>query len=165
MARFSQVGWFWWAVAVLLADQLAKAVVLARLPEHTSREVLPGCFNLVHVRNRGIAFGLLSDASAPWLNTALIVFSFAAIAFLGWLLVTGRAGHQPGRVGLALMFGGAAGNLTDRLVRGSVVDFVELYVGNFHWPAFNLADSAITVGAVLVGVELFLRSKPERRAP
>lgn len=165
MAGFARAGWFWLAAGVLLADQLAKAAVLARIPEHASREVLRGCFNLVHIRNRGIAFGLLSDVSAPWLNAALMVFSFAAIVFLGWLLVTGRAGYRLGRVGLALMLGGAAGNLVDRLVRGSVIDFIGLYAGDFHWPAFNLADSAITVGAVLVAVELFLRREPERSAP
>ncbi|MCL6565641.1 MAG: signal peptidase II [Acidobacteriia bacterium] len=165
MAGFARAGRFWLAAGVLLADQLAKAAVLARIPEHASREVLRGCFNLVHIRNRGIAFGLLSDVSASWLNAALMVFSFAAIVFLGWLLVTGRAGYRLGRVGLALMLGGAAGNLVDRLVRGSVIDFIDLYAGDFHWPAFNLADSAITVGAVLVAVELFLRREPERSAP
>lgn len=165
MAWLARAGWFWLSAGVLLADQLTKAAVLAHLPEHASREVLRGCFNLVHIRNRGIAFGLLSDAGAPSLNAALMVFSFAAIVFLGWLLVTDRAGHRPGRIGLALMLGGAAGNLLDRLVRGSVIDFIDLYAGDWHWPAFNLADSAITVGAVLVAVELFLRREPERSAP
>ncbi len=154
MTRILRAGWFWLAFGVVVADQLTKSVVLRSTKENYSREIIPGFCNLVHTRNRGIAFGLFSELSSPWMTLALVVFSIAAMGVLGWLLASGRAGHRLSRTGIALILGGAAGNLVDRLLHGSVVDFIELYAGDFHWPAFNLADSAITIGAVLVAIEL-----------
>lgn len=169
MVRLFRSGWFWLASGVLVADQLTKVAVLRNTAEHSSREIIPGFLNLVHTRNRGIAFGLLSDFDSPWMSVALSVFAVVAMGILAWLLATGRAGHRLSRTGIALILGGAAGNLVDRLLHGSVVDFIELYAGNFYWPAFNLADSAITVGAALVVAELlfirrFTHSDTERQS-
>jgi signal peptidase II len=159
MIRLFRCGWFWLATGILVADQLTKAAVLRHTAEHSSREIIPGFFNLVHTRNRGIAFGLLSGSDSPWTSATLSVFAVAAMGVLVWLLATSRVGHHLSRAGIALILGGAAGNLVDRLLHGSVVDFIELYAGNFYWPAFNLADSAITIGAALVVAELLLSGR------
>lgn len=156
MAAVYKAAWFWMAFAVVVADQLSKTAVLRLTPENFSRPVIPGLFNLVHTRNRGVAFGLFSDHNSAWFTAGLVAFAVLAMGVLVWLLTTGRAGHRASRIGLALILGGAAGNLADRLAHGSVVDFLEFFVGSFHWPAFNLADSAITIGAGLVILELIL---------
>ncbi|MBI1737984.1 MAG: signal peptidase II, partial [Acidobacteria bacterium] len=90
------------------------------------------------------------DSDSPWLRAALIVFALAAVALFAWLLSTGRAGTGAMRWGFALVLAGAAGNLIDRALYGSVLDFVDVYAGPWHWPAFNVADSAITIGAALI---------------
>jgi signal peptidase II len=102
-----------------------------------------------------MAFGLLADSQGRWVSLALMMMSAAVIFLLAWLLLAGRVPTTLSQAGLALLAGGAAGNLLDRLLHGSVTDFVELHVGRFYWPAFNLADSAITVGAILMVIDLF----------
>ena len=104
----------------------------------------------VHSRNPGIAFGVLSDSPSPWTRVLLITGSVIVIAALGWLFVAGHTGGRMTAAGLALLLGGAAGNVTDRIVRGAVTDFFELWFGSYHYPAFNVADSAIAIGAALV---------------
>jgi signal peptidase II len=107
-----------------------------------------------------VAFSFLADVETPWLTPLLIAFSLAVMAGLVWLLASGRAGGTRARAGLALILGGAAGNLIDRLAHGSVIDFLDFYVGQRHWPAFNVADSCIVIGAGLVILELlFERSE------
>ncbi len=123
-------------------------------PEYYRRPLIPGLVTLVNSRNPGIAFGLFADHDSKWLATLLIVVTFGVIALLGWLLATGRAGGRLSETGLALILGGALGNLVDRVLFGRVTDFIELQLGRFRWPAFNLADSAITIGAVLIAWEL-----------
>ncbi len=146
--------WFWLSLAILVVDRATKAAIEAYTTENYHRNVVPGLITLVHSRNPGIAFGLLSDASSKWLTALLVGGSVVVIGMLAWLLVTGHAGRRNGQAGLALILGGAAGNLIDRLLRGGVTDFFEVQLRGYHWPAFNFADSAITVGAVLVVVEL-----------
>ena len=118
---------------------------------------LTGFFNMVLVYNKGAAFSFLSDA-AGWQTPALIVFALVAIGIVGTFIV-----RSPGRrllcTGLALILGGALGNLIDRLRYGSVVDFLDFHAQGWHWPAFNVADSAITVGAVLLILEGFSGDK------
>src|SRR5258708_31396752 len=139
--------WFALAAAVVLADQVTKAIVLGRFALGERLEVT-GFFNMVLVYNKGAAFSFLSDA-AGWQTPALIVFALAAIALVGTFIV-----RSPGRrllcTGLALILGGALGNLIDRLRFGQVVDFLDFHAAGWHWPAFNVADSAITVGAALL---------------
>ncbi|SRR5712692_491598 len=152
--------WLGLSLGVLAADQTTKLAVERATEYGWSRTIIPGFFELVHTRNRGIAFGLLSDANAPWLQGMLILFSVAAAGIMAWLLLSGRAGGSRTSAGLALILGGALGNMLDRAVHGSVVDFILLYFRSFHWPAFNLADSAIVIGAGLVLLDL-LRSRHE----
>ena len=140
-------AWFGASAAIVLADQLTKWLVLARFApgeriEHT------GFFNLVLVFNKGAAFSFLADAPG-WQTPVLVAFAAAAAIVVSVLLL-----RSPGRAlfcaGLALILGGAVGNVIDRLRFGQVVDFLDLHAGGWHWPAFNVADSAITVGAVLL---------------
>jgi signal peptidase II len=145
-------------LGALVADQVSKYAVEKFTPAGTIRAVIPGLLNLVHTTNSGVAFGLFANSERPWIPALLIVFSLIVIAILGWLLATGQAGGKLGQCGLALILGGAAGNILDRLLRHSVTDFIDFYVGSHHWYTFNIADSAIVAGAGLVLLEL-LRSK------
>ena len=153
--------WFALAAAVVLADQLTKAIVLGRFALGERLE-LTGFFNMVLVYNKGAAFSFLSDA-AGWQTPALIVFALVAIGIVGTFIV-----RSPGRrllcTGLALILGGALGNLIDRLRFGSVVDFLDFHAQGWHWPAFNVADSAITLGAALIILEGFLHHEGRARA-
>ncbi|GBC78969.1 Lipoprotein signal peptidase [bacterium HR09] len=146
------------AGAVVALDQLSKLWLVASLPYGTQKTVVPGFFDLVHTRNRGVAFGLFSQAG-PWSQAVLLVLVVALVGFVAWQLFLQR--HRwAARVGLSLIFGGALGNLADRLLRGEVVDFLDFYLSwggrSYHWPAFNVADASITLGALwLLAFELF----------
>jgi signal peptidase II len=142
-------------LAVLAADQLTKFVVERFTYVGSLRVLVPGLVNLVHTSNPGVAFGLLADPEIPWLAPLLILFSVGVMVLLLWLLATGRAGGWLAQCGLALILGGAAGNVLDRVLRRSVTDFIDFHLGHYHWYTFNLADSAIVTGAALVVLELF----------
>jgi len=154
--------WFALAAAVVASDQVSKVMVLSRFALGERREV-NGFFNMVLVYNKGAAFSFLSDAPG-WQTPLLISFALVAIAIVGTLLV-----RSPGRrllcTGFAFILGGALGNLIDRLRYGQVVDFLDFHAAGWHWPAFNVADSAITLGAVLLVVEGFLHHERRARAP
>jgi len=139
---------------VLLLDQATKAVIVARFSGYTVVPVIPGFFRLVRVENTGMAFGLFSDSSSPlafWLLTLVSATVLGVVAFLLWKDSTSSS---LGGLALAVILGGAAGNVVDRLARGKVIDFLDFYIGRHHWPAFNLADSAIVIGAVLLLLDL-----------
>ena len=144
--------WFALAALVIALDVATKALVLAWLAPATRIEVT-GFFNLVLVTNRGAAFSFLSNASGwqMWFFAAIAVFASAVII----ALLLRQDGGRVYRAALALVLGGAVGNLIDRLRWGHVVDFLDLHAFGWHWPAFNVADSAITVGAVLLIVDSF----------
>jgi len=157
MAHSSRTGWHvlgFLALGVLALDQASKFAVEKYTSIGSLRVLVPGVLNLVHASNPGVAFGLLADSPTPWLSSVLILFSLGVIVLLSWLLATGRAGGWLGQFGLALILGGAAGNVFDRLLRHSVTDFIDFHLGSHHWYTFNLADSAIVVGASLVVSEL-----------
>ena len=154
-----RIAWLWLTLAVAFADRLTKAVFEVYTHEGYRRELAHDFLYLVHSRNPGIAFGLLSDSASPWLTVVLVTGSILVIGVLAWLLVAGHGGGRLAHAGLALILGGAAGNLTDRVLHGGVTDFVEVLIGSYHWPAFNLADSAITIGAGLVILELLFHSR------
>jgi len=161
MAGSRSARWFWLSLLTLVADRATKLAIEAYTPTGFHRIIVPGLITLVHTHNPGIAFGLFADIRSKWLAALLIASSACVIALFSWLLATGRAGGRQGPAGLALILGGAAGNLIDRLTRGSVIDFFEVGLGRYHWPAFNVADSAITIGAALVVLELlFIRQRP-----
>ncbi|HVN77152.1 MAG TPA: signal peptidase II [Thermoanaerobaculaceae bacterium] len=157
----------WIAAAVALADQLTKLWIVRTRPFGSESEVIPGVFRLVHTRNRGIAFGLFG-ASGSIVQLALLIGVAAIVAFIAWQL-SKSGGDGLEAWGLALVLGGAVGNIIDRVVRGEVVDFLDFYVRlggrEHHWFAFNVADSAISVGACLVVLGEVISQVRSKRAP
>ncbi len=143
------------SLGALAADQLSKHAVERYTAPGSLRVLVPGLLNLVHTTNPGVAFGLFADSENPWRGPLLIVFSVAVIGMLVWLLATGRAGGRAGECGIALILGGAVGNVLDRFLHHSVTDFIDFHIGAHHWYTFNVADSAIVIGAALVVLELF----------
>ncbi len=142
------------SLPVVALDHLTKYAIEHGTPEDWVYRVIPGFFDLVHRHNRGVAFSMFADHESPWMSNVLIAFAILVIGVLVWMLSTAHAGGKWSRAGLSLILGGATGNVIDRIVRGSVVDFADFYAGAYHWPAFNVADSAITIGACLVIFEL-----------
>jgi signal peptidase II len=165
MVSASRSGWplAFLAVAVLAADQASKYAVAKFTAIGSIRILIPGLLNLVHTSNPGVAFGMFSDSETPWRAPLLVAFSLAVMGFIVWLLATGRAGGWLGRYGMAFILGGAAGNLFDRVLRRSVTDFVDFHLGSYHWYTFNLADSAIVIGAALVILELLRDARQPSR--
>lgn len=151
------------AMAVIALDQVTKLAVIGALRLHDSVAVIPGFFNLVHVRNRGIAFGLLSQLGATWGSVLVSATTVAAVILLILWLSRLRAGDDRTAFGLSLIIGGAVGNLIDRVRLGEVVDFLDFYAGSFHWPAFNVADSAVTVGTFWVVLSMLSQSPAEAK--
>ena len=137
------------AVAVAIVDQLTKLWIMTTFALHEQQNIIPGVFNLVYVTNTGAAFGFLAGS-----KNLLRQSFFVAVAIIALIVIVFAYGHlkRQGRIfvyALGLIAGGAVGNLIDRLRFGSVVDFLDFYLGSYHWPAFNVADSAITVGVAL----------------
>ena len=142
--------WLALALAIALLDQATKFWVESVF-QRGERLPVTGFFNLVLVYNTGAAFSFLSDAPG-WQRWALIAVSLVAVVFIGSLLAR-ESTRGWFRIALVLILGGALGNLWDRIVAGEVVDFLDFYIANWHWPAFNLADSAITVGATILVID------------
>lgn len=158
MAGARSVAWGWLVVVivlVLIADQAAKHAIEKYTTIDYFHVVIPGLLNLIHTHNPGVAFSMFANAHSPAVRFLLVIFSVGVIVFLFWLLATDRAGSKMGQIGMALIIGGAVGNVVDRLTRPGVTDFIDLHVGSHHWPTFNVADSAIVAGAALVLLELF----------
>jgi signal peptidase II len=151
------------SLLVVFADQAAKWVVARNISLHDSLVVIPGLFRITHVQNRGAAFGLFSDSPSEWKIAILISFSLVALVVVSALLWKNSHAMSVTGVGLALILGGALGNLWDRLISGHVVDFLDFYVGAYHWPAFNVADSAIVIGALLLVGEILFAKAPEQQ--
>lgn len=156
--------WLWLALAIVAADRATKYAIERLTTEGFRRPIIPNFADLVHSQNPGIAFGLFSESASKWISFLLALSSAAVIILLVWLLLTGRVGRTESQAGIALIAGGAAGNLLDRLLHGGVTDFLELRAGNFRWPAFNLADSAITIGAALIIFEVLAGERHATRA-
>lgn len=148
------------ALFVIVLDRLAKLVVEHRIPLHDGIQVIPGFFRLTHLENRGAAFGLFADSPSPWKIGVLVLFSVIALVVVSALLWKYSHTISITGVGLALILGGAVGNLWDRLTAGHVTDFLLFYVGRYQWPAFNVADSAIVVGATLLVYEIVFTKGP-----
>lgn len=147
--------WFYGlAGAVVILDQATKLLVQRAFRLGESLPVLPGFFNLTYVLNPGAAFGLLAGAAAAFRGPFFIAVSVLAIAVICYYHARYARGRPLSTVGLALILGGALGNLIDRLRVGMVIDFLDFYLGAYHWPAFNVADSGITVGVGLLLVEM-----------
>lgn len=140
--------------AVVILDQITKALVRRDIPLHDSITVLPGILNLVHVRNTGAAFGFLSAVDFPYKSAVVALVATSALIGIALYAARGSSHGRMARIGLALILGGAVGNLIDRLAIGSVVDFVDVVVGGWHFWAFNVADSAITLGVVAMMIDM-----------
>ena len=159
MTKWSARGGDFALVAgVLGVDRLTKWMVQSWMGDSLSFTVIPGFFNLIRTENRGAAFSLMADLEGPLGPTLLLLLSVAAAAVIAvalWRCGAKPYDHPGLRFGLALMLGGALGNLVDRALRGAVTDFVELYAGDFRWPAFNVADAAITIGALAALLDMW----------
>ena len=141
------------ALSVLLLDRITKWAIAQTIPLEDAINIIPGFFRLTHLENTGAAFSLFADSTSPFRTALLIAFSVAALSVISVLLWKDRSVFHSGTLALSLILGGAIGNLWDRLADGKVTDFLDFYIGVHHWPPFNVADSAIVIGAVL----LFLR--------
>jgi signal peptidase II len=148
------------ALIVVLLDRWTKHLVATRLALYERIQIIPGFFRLTHTENTGAAFSLFADSPSHWKTLLLIAFSLLAMVIVSILLWKQTRALTITGIALSLILGGAVGNLWDRLARGRVVDFLLFYVKQYQWPVFNLADSAIVVGASLLVLEiLFGRSK------
>lgn len=151
---------FGWLAFILIADQLTKFIVDQRMPLHHSIPIIDNVFSLTYIRNTGAAFGILSGSAAHFRLPFLLIFSLLAIGFVVTMLRRLPDDETGLITALAFILGGAIGNLIDRLAYGEVIDFLDVYWSNFHWPAFNLADSFITIG-VLMTVYYLIKAKGE----
>ena len=154
MARYSRQVDLWIALAVVVLDQIVKAIVRREIALNESIPVIPGFFDLTRVHNTGTAFGFMNTTDFPFKTVILAAIAVGALAALAMYAATLPASQWLARIGLALILGGAAGNLIDRVTAGYVVDFVDLYWSGWHFWAFNVADAAITVGVALMILDL-----------
>jgi signal peptidase II len=160
----SRLRWLWLTLGIVILDRATKAWFETQTDESWRHEVVRHFIYLVHSRNPGIAFSFFADSHSPWLRILLIGGALIVICALAWLLVAGQGGAVT-CAGLALLLGGATGNVTDRIIHGAVTDFFEVWIGSYRWPAFNVADSAITVGAILLILDLLFSSKESASSP
>ncbi len=144
--------------AVLVLDQFTKYLIETHVRLYSVITVIPGFFNITHVRNRGAAFGILSSTPGIWRSLFFITVTIVAIAVIAWLIW--KTHERLLLVAFALIGGGAVGNLIDRLRYGEVVDFIQWYVKSYYWPSFNIADTAISIGVGLLVLDMLFK-KPQ----
>lgn len=145
--------------SILILDQWTKYVVEQRLPVYQKVEVIHGFFNLTHVRNSGGAFGIFGGEKGGMGGLLFVVVSLLAIGIIIYLFVKTRENEKTLSLSFSLVLSGALGNLVDRLRYGEVVDFLDLHVSTYHWPAFNIADSSICIGIGLLALELLFHDR------
>ena len=143
------------SLGVIVLDQWTKWLVEIHLPHHTIHPVIPGFFNLSHVRNTGVAFGLFASQGMNGGSWLLTLLGLAALTGVGIYFWFASPRERLLLLALSLVVGGASGNLIDRMSSGAVTDFVDIYIGDHHWPSFNVADSAISIGIVLMAIDSF----------
>ena len=154
MARYSRQPDLWIALAVVVLDQVVKAIVRREMALNESIPVIPGFFDLTRVHNTGTAFGFMNATDFPFKTAILACVAIGALVALAMYAATLPVNQWLARSGLALILGGAAGNLIDRITEGYVVDFVDLYWSGWHFWAFNVADASITIGVALMILDL-----------
>jgi signal peptidase II len=152
-------------VSTVLLDQVSKLIVDRTFPLYTSIPVIENFFNLTYIRNKGAAFGMLANSHDTFRLAFLVLFSLVAIGFLITVLRRLPESERALTVALSLILGGAIGNLIDRFLYGEVIDFLDFYWSNFHWPAFNLADSFITIGVTITLYRLLTTKDEDPFAP
>jgi signal peptidase II len=149
------------AAAVFAVDRLTKWIVETRVSFTDTFHVIPGFFDIVRSQNRGVAFGLFSNSTWEWRTALLVAVSVAAIGLVSVMLWNGQRLDRLSQAALALILGGATGNVFDRIVYGQVTDFLDFYIGQYHWYTFNVGDSAIVIGSALLLVHL---ARPREQA-
>jgi len=149
----------WPTLVIVISDQVSKFAVMHHLRLHDSIPVIKGFFNLVLVRNKGMAFGFLNRPNFNFGFYLLVAASIGAVILLLIWFIKLKENDGMTTLALSLILGGAVGNLIDRLRFREVIDFLDFYIGSLHWPAFNVADSAITVGVFLIAINIFFRHK------
>lgn len=149
-----------WVVTILVLDQLTKMIVDRTMALHQSIPIIDGVFSLTYVRNTGAAFGIFSGSHEAFRLPFLILVSVLALGFVVVMLKRLRDEEKGLITALSLIIGGAIGNLVDRILYGEVIDFLDFYWSHYHWPAFNVADSCITIG-VLITLFYLIRAKGE----
>ena len=149
------------AGVIVLLDQITKAAILKGLPLYRSISVVPGFFNITHIRNPGGAFGFLAGQQAGLRNAVFLAVSVAALYLVFYFYKNTPRSYAALSAAFAMIFGGAVGNLIDRIRFGEVVDFLDVYIGKYHWPAFNIADSAISIGIAIFLFHLVLKKLPD----
>jgi signal peptidase II len=159
MIHVSRLRWLILTLVVVFLDRLSKAAIETKTVEGWRHELVHSFIYLVHSKNPGIAFSMFADSSSPWVRWLLVGGSLVVIAVLAWYLVAASGVSARAAAGLALLLGGATGNLTDRILRGGVTDFFEMWFGTYRYPAFNVADSAITIGAILILLDVLFPSR------
>lgn len=156
--------YFFLALLVVLLDRWTKRLVAARIAMYRHIQIIPGFFRLTHTENTGAAFSLFADAPSHWKTALLIGFSVVAMVIVSVLLWRQTRAFTITGLALSLILGGAVGNLWDRVASGRVVDFLLFYIKQYQWPVFNLADSAIVVGAALLVIEILFHKPPEEKS-
>lgn len=149
--------------AVILLDHLTKLLVIHGIPVGDDIPIVPGLFQLSHWENTGAAFSMFASSTSPWRTFGLIAFSVIACIVVCYLLWKHGPALDISSLSLCLILGGALGNLWDRVAKARVTDFLDFYVGDHHWPPFNVADSAIVIGAALLIITILLTPHQERR--
>jgi signal peptidase II len=152
------------AIWILSVDQWTKSTIMEKLPLHQSIKVVEGVFSLTHVRNTGGAFGIFGGARGGLGSVLFLVVSLVAIGCIFVMLVRLKDSDKHLSLSYSLILSGAVGNLIDRVRYGEVVDFLDFYISSFHWPAFNIADSAICVGIGLMALELLLHDHKKKKS-
>ena len=147
-------------LGVLMADQSAKIIISQTVSPYTNIPVIPGFFNLTHIHNRGAIFGFFSRSGSPFVSILLTLASLAALSFVIYYFLKTPSSEKMMKISLSLILGGALGNLVDRIFKGYVVDFADFYVKQWHWPAFNVADASITVGALCL-IFVLIKGRPK----
>ncbi len=142
---------------LVIIDQFTKQAIESLYRVGSNVEIIPGFFNLVHIKNRGAAFGLFGSLESVWVNRSFTAVALIAIGVIAFMYRSLPDEDKISRISLVLICAGAIGNLIDRVRAGSVTDFLLFYINSYHWPAFNVADSCITVGVGLLAVALFVR--------
>lgn len=157
-AKYTRFGLV--VVAVYLLDQFTKALVLKMIPLYNSIEVIPGLFNLTHIHNPGGAFSFMAQNGSPWRHWLFLGAGVVALVLILYFHHQTPRTHPYLALALSLVFGGALGNLTDRVRFGEVVDFLDFYISNWHWPTFNIADSAVSVGIGIFLAHIAFKKMP-----
>ena len=152
------------SLVIILLDQATKAYIMNSMHLHQSISLIPNFFSLTYIRNPGAAFGILAQSSGAFRTVFFGVTSIFALGLLGTIFWRLEKDDWWGQLTIVSIFGGAVGNLIDRLQFGEVIDFLDFYVNGYHWPAFNVADSAISVGVVSLLI-LFARDKKNAESP